>query len=121
MKMSVLLDLVTEKCPKCGKGKVFSKKGNILLLQMPKMNSHCPVCNHKFEKEPGYFFGSMFISYALTAGEMIVFFLIVQFFIQSFVTIIVLIAIMAILTSTFNFRLSRMVWMYMFDGKDRQM
>lgn len=118
--MSAIIGILTEKCPKCGKGKVFRKKGNPLLFIMPRMNEHCPVCNHKFEKEPGYFFGSMFVSYAITVGEMIVFFLLVHLFVESFVTIIVLIALLSILLSTFNFRLSRMVWIYMLDGKNRQ-
>jgi uncharacterized protein (DUF983 family) len=118
--MSVLTGIITEKCPKCGKGKVFSKKGNPLLFQMPRMNERCPVCDHKFEKEPGYFFGSMFVSYAITVGEMIVFFLLAHFFVKEIVTMIVLIGILSILLSTFNFRLSRMIWIYMLDGKDRQ-
>ena len=118
--MSPIIGIFTEKCPKCGEGKVFNRKGNPLLFQMPRMNKNCPVCNHRFEKEPGYFFGSMFVSYAVTVAEMIIFFLIVQFFVESFVWIVVMIAFMAILLSTFNFRLSRMIWMYMLDGKDRQ-
>ena len=30
------------------------------------MNEHCPVCGQKFEIEPGFFWGSMYISYGLT-------------------------------------------------------
>jgi len=119
--MSAIIGILTEKCPKCGKGKVFHKKGNPLLFQMPRMNQFCPVCHHRFEKEPGYFFGSMFVSYAVTVGEMIAFFLIAYLFIESFVTIVILIGVMSILLSTFNFRLSRMIWIYLFDGKDRQL
>ncbi|MCW4467806.1 DUF983 domain-containing protein [Flavobacterium sp. MFBS3-15] len=117
--MSALAGIITEKCPKCGKGKVFSKKGNPLLFQMPRMNEHCPVCHHKFEKEPGYFFGSMYVSYALTVAEMIITLGLTWFFLDSIVGVIVMIAIMSILLSTFNFRISRMIWIYMFDGKDR--
>ncbi|MGH2664583.1 DUF983 domain-containing protein [Flavobacterium sp.] len=118
--MSVLSNILKEKCPKCGKGQVFSKKGNILLLQMPKMNENCPQCHHKLEKEPGYFFGSMFVSYALIVGEMIAFFLIINQFIASFVTILVLMGIIILLSSTFNFRLSRMIWMYLLDGPNKK-
>ncbi len=119
--MLTLLNILTEKCPKCNKGKVFSKKGNILLLQMPKMNERCSHCDHKFEKEPGYFFGSMFVSYALIVGEMIVFFLIANQFIESFVTILILMGLIILLGSTFNFRLSRMLWMYLLDGPNKKL
>lgn len=118
--MALLFDILGEKCPKCGKGKVFAEKGNIFLLRLPKMNTHCSNCNHKFEKEPGYFFGSMFVSYAVAVAEMVVFFLIVNQFIESYLTIVVLIGILAVVMSTFNFRFSRMLWIYMLDGKNKK-
>ena len=118
--MSTLVNILREKCPKCSKGQVFAKKGNILLLQMPKMNTNCSNCHHKFEKEPGYFFGSMFVSYALIVAEMIVFFLMASQVIDSFVTILVLMGIITILGSPFNFRLSRMLWMYLLDGPNKK-
>ena len=31
----------------------------------PKMHERCPVCGLRFEREPGYFLGAMYISYAL--------------------------------------------------------
>src|SRR5690606_42117537 len=105
---------------KCGQGDAFYKKGNPLLFQMPRMHQNCPVCHHKFEKETGYFFGSMYVSYALTVAEMMAVFIIAQFFVESYVAIVVLIAIMAVLLSTFNFRKSRMMWIYMIDGKGRE-
>jgi uncharacterized protein (DUF983 family) len=119
--MSQFIDILEEKCPKCGEGKVFAKKGNPLLFQMPKMNETCSCCGHKFEKETGYFFGSMYVSYAMAVAEMVAVFIIVQFFTKEFSTIITIIAIMAVLLSTFNFRKSRMLWIYMLDGKNRQL
>jgi hypothetical protein len=32
---------------------------------IPKMFERCPVCDLKFEREPGYFLGAMYISYGL--------------------------------------------------------
>lgn len=118
--MSTFLDIITEKCPVCGEGHVFAKKGNPLLFQMPRMETNCKVCGHKFEREPGYFFGSMFISYAIAVAEMIGVFLIMQFFTTDFVTLVTTIAICSVLLSTFNFRMSRMLWIYMFDGGKRR-
>lgn len=118
--MSAIIDIITEKCPKCGKGHVFNRKGNPLLFQMPRMNEHCSECNHKFEKEPGYFFGSMFVSYAIAVAEMIIFFFLIHSFEDRIPVLILMIALLSILLSTFNFRLSRMVWIYMLDGRNRQ-
>lgn len=63
----------------------------------------------------------MFVSYVVTVGEMIVFFLIANQFIDSYLTIVVLIGILSILLSTFNFRISRMLWIYLLDGKEKQL
>jgi len=29
------------------------------------MHESCPACGYRFEKEPGYFIGAMYVSYAL--------------------------------------------------------
>ncbi len=33
------------------------------------MNPTCSVCGHRFEREPGFFQGAMYVSYALGIGE----------------------------------------------------
>ena len=48
------------RCPRCGKGKLFP--GYL------KMHRNCPDCKFTFERDPGYFLGSTYINYALTAG-----------------------------------------------------
>ncbi len=119
--MSQLTDIFSEKCPKCGVGHVFAKKGNPLLFRIPKMNELCSECGHKFEREPGYFFGSMYVSYALTIAEMVGVFIIARFiFDLSYVNIVITIAIISFLLGAYNFRLSRMLWIYMFDGRKRE-
>jgi len=50
-------------CPRCRKGDLFLKP---LELSKPlAMHDRCENCNQRFEPEPGYYFGAMFISYAL--------------------------------------------------------
>jgi uncharacterized protein (DUF983 family) len=44
------------RCPQCRVGQVFHG--------VVAMNRQCPVCGLWFEREPGYFVGSMYISYA---------------------------------------------------------
>jgi uncharacterized protein (DUF983 family) len=47
------------RCPLCGVGKLF--RGWLT------MHPHCPHCGVKFEREPGFFLGSIYINYGLTA------------------------------------------------------
>ncbi|TCC89284.1 DUF983 domain-containing protein [Pedobacter frigiditerrae] len=61
--------IVNAKCPRCRVGQVFS--GPTYGLKIQKMNENCPHCNLKFEREPGYFYVAMFVSYAMNVAEMI--------------------------------------------------
>lgn len=86
----------------------------MFLLKAPVMNERCPVCNYLFDKEPGYFLGAMYVSYGLTVAEMVAVF--VLFF--SFVPLwafFLLITVVIILLSFFNFRLSRIIWIHLFQ------
>lgn len=78
------------------------------------MNKQCPVCGQKFEPEPGFYFGAMFISYIFLA-----FFslgltgLLVFYFHQSvdfaFLILLLILAVMFI----WNLRFSRSIWIHL--------
>ncbi|MFQ5521099.1 MAG: DUF983 domain-containing protein [Candidatus Methylomirabilia bacterium] len=46
------------KCPRCGLG--------LLFRGVFTMRARCPVCHLRFEREPGYFVGAIYINYAAT-------------------------------------------------------
>jgi len=52
-----LAPLLAQRCPRCGQGRIFAA--------LLRMNRTCPVCNIAFEREPGYFLGAMYFSYAM--------------------------------------------------------
>ncbi len=47
------------RCPRCGQGKLF--------LGWFTMPERCSACSFKYERAPGYFLGSAYINYGLTA------------------------------------------------------
>lgn len=47
------------RCPNCIRGKLYEHGMT--------MHQRCPVCNLRFEREPGYFFGSMYVSYGVSS------------------------------------------------------
>lgn len=113
--MSSVLQVLKCKCPNCKKGNIFSNLGNLLFFRAPKMNITCNTCNFKFEKEPGFFFGAMFVSYALVVAEMVASVVLLRFLLGiSFIYVIAAVLILVLLLSTFNFRISRSIWIYMF-------
>ena len=113
--MSKVIDALNCKCPNCKEGKIFNNCGNILLFSIPKMNDTCPICHYKFERETGFFFGAMFVSYALAAAQMITSLVVFWLFIDlSPLRVFTIIAVIAVLLSTVNFKLSRSIWIYLF-------
>ncbi len=57
------------KCSRCREGNMFT--GKTYALKAQKMNETCPHCGLRYEREPGYFYVAMFVSYALAMAEMI--------------------------------------------------
>jgi hypothetical protein len=47
---------------------MFAIKNPWNLKQTMKMNDICPVCDQHFNPEPGFYFGSSYVSYALTVA-----------------------------------------------------
>lgn len=113
--MNKVVGVVKGKCPNCKKGNIFETKGNIFLFRMPKMNKRCNECGFKFEKETGFFFGAMFVSYALAVAEMIASLIIFWLLLDlSPLNVFFIVSLVAFIGSTFNFRLSRAIWIYLF-------
>ena len=110
--MKLITKLWKEKCPSCGDGDVYESKGNVLLFKVPKMREQCEVCNYRFEKEPGYFTGAMYVSYALCIAEMLVAVLLGLVFDYSLEPMVYPLVLVIVLFWTFNFRMSRLIWMY---------
>jgi len=113
--MSKVINALKCKCPNCEEGNIFNDSGNIFLFKLPNMNERCPICNYKFERETGFFFGAMFVSYALAVAEMITSLVIFWYLVDlSPLKVFSIIVIIAILASTLNFRLARSIWIYLF-------
>jgi uncharacterized protein (DUF983 family) len=114
-KNSLLYGIVTMRCPKCREGKMFPK-GTLYTTQFMKMNSHCAKCGQSFMPEPGYYFGAMFVSYALNTALFVAVWLGLILFLDEVSTTQLVVAliftIVALLPITF--RLSRVLWIYIF-------
>lgn len=116
--MEKVIDVLKCKCPNCEEGKMFYKLGNILLFQAPKMYTLCKECNFKFEKEPGFFFGAMFICYALVVAEIVASVILFKYFFGfSYINVLFVAITTVFLLSLINFRVSRSIWIYMFYSR----
>ena len=63
--MGLLVSAIKLKCPRCGEGALFPSANPYQLGSMTEMHSHCPSCGLKYEKEAGFFYGAMYVSYMI--------------------------------------------------------
>lgn len=107
-----VVSLLSSKCPNCHKGNMFKSK-NIFVL---KMNTSCSNCKHDFEREPGFYTGAMYMSYALSLTEVAMVYLVCRMAGLAAFDYIILAAISVVLLTliTFNFRISRAAWLSLF-------
>jgi len=114
-----IVSVFTGKCPKCKSEKIFNKQGSLLLFKIPKMHSKCDKCGYLFLKEAGFFFGAMFVSYALIVGQAVALFVVLRVILE-LTYVVTFSAIIVLITSigTINYRLSRIIWIYLFYTDD---
>ncbi len=69
-KPSYLFSVLTNKCPRCRRGGIFKSKNAYALKgsKYMKMHERCPVCSQLTDLEVGFYYGTGYVSYALTIG-----------------------------------------------------
>ncbi len=110
--------MLSNKCPNCDKGHIYEEKNIYFNFRKPKMNKSCSHCGFAFEKEPGFFFGAMYVSYALGIAEAVAVFIIGTVFFENTFDLKILpwIAITILSLSSFNMRMARIIWIYLLKG-----
>ncbi len=100
------------RCPRCGGGRLF--RGYFAMYE------NCPSCKLTYERGPGYFLGSTYINYGLTALLMTIGFVLLRFGVGIEKTSLLLpLGIFAVLFPLLFFRFSRSLWLGMDSFIDR--
>lgn len=103
-------------CPRCRQGRIF--RAPVYRAPLAIWDT-CPVCGLRFEREPGYFLGAMYVSYGLSIAPVLVLFLLIWRFSgwpydvsigAAFFAYVPLAPVVA--------RFARVVWMYLDQGLD---
>lgn len=63
-----ILNLFKCKCPRCRQGYMFVDSNPWHLKNTMKMHATCPVCEQPFNLEVGFYYGSSYVSYAITVA-----------------------------------------------------
>ena len=122
-KKSALYATVALKCPRCRKGDLF-KTRSAYAKGMAEMHKKCACCGESFTREPGYYFGAAYVSYALTIALWVGVFVALSVFdaigLMSFsmsedaILFIVTGVLLLLLLALPIYRLSRSAWIHMF-------
>nr|WP_199001565.1 DUF983 domain-containing protein [Flavobacterium sp. ASV13] len=118
-KGSKLNSIFTGSCPRCQKESMYSDRNPLHLTKVLKMNENCSHCGLKYQIEPSFFYGAMYVSYALNVAVGVAAFIISFVFFgtsieQSFIAIVITL----ILLFPFVLRLSRNLYINMFVSYD---
>ncbi len=107
------------KCPKCHEGDFFKYGYTYVPSKVTKLHDNCPKCDLKYMLEPSFFYGAMYVGYAITVATCIATFLIATllFDLKLLASFAVIMAVSFVLMP-FNLRLSRILWINMFVSFD---
>jgi len=117
-----LYSILTGTCPKCHEESMYLNKNSYVLSDTLKMHEHCSNCNTKYNMEPSFFIGSMYVSYPVGIAFAVAAFIITYYFLglskmTSFIIIIItLIAFLPVIL-----RLSRNIWINIFINYDKSL
>lgn len=116
MLKNIIFSVSKNKCPKCHQGNVFVTNKVFDLKNFDKMNERCPHCDLKFEKEPGFFYGAMFISYALMAAWFTTTWVLNMYILKlGDYSYLLFVFLTIILWMRITFRTSRLIWITFFN------
>jgi uncharacterized protein (DUF983 family) len=111
-----LYSILKYKCPHCHEGEFFKSRNPYDFSNLSATHDHCPNCGRKLYIEPGFYYGAMYVSYALGVAHVVTFWVAktvlgIEF---EFWNFIFLVAGILILLSPLYYALSKIIWANLF-------
>ncbi|EDM44972.1 hypothetical protein SCB49_02589 [unidentified eubacterium SCB49] len=120
MKGTKIYSIFTGTCPVCHTGKMYKERNAYKISKIFDMDERCSHCDTKFKIEPSFFYGAMYVSYALGIAVATATFILAHFafhlgLFSSFIALIVaLVVLMPIIA-----RIARNIWINLFFKYDK--
>jgi uncharacterized protein (DUF983 family) len=117
---NVILSALGNKCPRCRHGKLFKQSNPYKLNETMRMNEKCPECGQTTDMEPGFYYGTSYVSYALTiaisVATLVAWWVLIGLSLQDnrFFWWMGTNAVILILLQPVLMRISRTIWLYFF-------
>jgi uncharacterized protein (DUF983 family) len=118
-KGSKLYSVFNSKCPRCQEGEFFVSVPYDL-KRMGDIHATCDKCGIKYAKEPGFYYGAMYVAYALGVALFVTLWVSFNLFIPSLSTgwQIAIIIVATIGLAPYLYALSKIIWANMFIKYD---
>ncbi|WP_075341570.1 DUF983 domain-containing protein [Tenacibaculum agarivorans] len=120
-KKTKFYSILNNKCPRCHEGDFFKHKASFNIKKVTALHENCSHCNLKYMMEPSFFFGAMYVNYALAVALFVAVFVISKvIFQQTILTSFIAVVVVSLLLTPFTLRLSRIIWINLFVNYDKK-
>jgi len=120
-KGSKLNSILTGSCPRCQNESMYLDKNPLHFSKMLKMNEKCSHCGLKYQIEPSFFYGAMYVSYGLNVALGVAAFVISYLIFNSSIKVaFIAIIISNVILFPFVLRWSRNIYINMFVSFDKK-
>jgi len=110
-----LYSIFTGACPKCHGESMYTNKNPYVLSEVLLMHERCSHCQTKYKIEPSFFYGAMYVSYAVGIAFAVAAFVISHFVFDAGINMIFLSIIATLVVFLpIILRLSRNIWINLF-------
>lgn len=114
-KGSKLYSIINFKCPRCHEGDVFLNKNPYKLGSLFQMHENCPHCGLRYQIEPSFFYGAMYVSYGYSVAFFVATYIIMSWIYEpEIIHVVIALATILLVFTPFIFRLSRITWLNLF-------
>ena len=117
-KGSKLYSILTGTCPKCQNESMYVDQNLLHVGNVIKMHEKCSHCGLKYQIEPSFFYGAMYVGYGLNVAIGIAVFLISYFIYSSIKVSFIAIIVSILLLVPIVLRISRSIYINMFVSYD---
>jgi uncharacterized protein (DUF983 family) len=120
-KGSKLYSIARMRCPRCQEGDFFVSHPYDL-KNAGTTHEKCPKCELKYSREPGFYYGAMYVSYGLGVALFVTFWISFNLFFDELNVWIQVgvISFVSIITAPFNYALSKIIWANLFIKFDKE-
>ncbi len=113
-KGSKLYSIFNNKCPQCHEGDFFISSNHYKLKLLFKMHETCPNCGQKYMIEPSFYYGAMYVTYALTVAIATFVFILGYLSGLSFIENLIFITFVLTVITPISLRISRLIYINIF-------